>query len=405
MGRGNFAPFLGCEMEMNDDRQLYSTEIKELLRESLSRMIEGEFSSHTDDPVFVTRQSYPMFARVESLPLYPKLIPEVILSWAKLDTTQEFRPEDILVLDLETSGLGRGRTVAIMIGLGYFQDGEFYVEQIFLPDFDAEEHSFDRLRELCESRSLLITFNGKTFDVPVLESRLLYHQIWLNLRELQHLDLLHIARRLWKRKLPSCALETIEYYVLGHIRDQELDLPGCDIPQAYFDYLTTGETELIKRIFMHNQDDILHTAALFTLICDSCNYPPAQGLDPRIDYHALARLHLSQEQPDLAKRILLDMLSQGMVNPEALHELGTIFKREKDIEQALASYQIAADLRHPPSMLECAKILERQKDYSQALALSQEVLSLEEGRYMRDSKLVFEVQKRINRLQRKLGKK
>ena len=175
--------------------------------------------------------------------------------------------------------------------------------------------------------------------------------------------------------------------------------------RSYFDYLTTGETELIKRIFMHNQDDILHTAALFTLICDSCNYPPAQGLDPRIDYHALARLHLSQEQPDLAKRILLDMLSQGMVNPEALHELGTIFKREKDIEQALASYQIAADLRHPPSMLECAKILERQKDYSPALALSQEVLSLEEGRYMRDPKLIFEVQKRINRLQRKLGKK
>ncbi|MCB5255630.1 MAG: ribonuclease H-like domain-containing protein [Candidatus Cloacimonadaceae bacterium] len=391
-------------MDMDDDRQLYAAEIKELLHESLSRKIKGEFSAHSDDPVFITRESYPMFTKIDNLPLYPKYIPELILSWAKLDTVQNFVPEDILVLDLETTGLGRGQTVAIMIGLGYYQDGEFFVEQIFLPDPDAEEHSFDRLRQLCESRCLLITFNGKSFDVPVLESRLLYHQIWLNLRQMQHLDLLHIARRLWKRKLPSCALETIEYYVLGHIRDQELDMAGGDIPQTYFHYLTTGETELIKRIFVHNHHDILHTAALFTLICDSCKYPPESGLDPRIDYHALARLYLSQKQPEMAKRILLDMLSQTLVIPEALYELGTIFKREKDMEQALATYQIGAELQHPPSMLETAKILERQKDFAQALTLSQRILSLEQGRYMQNSRLLSELQKRINRLQKKLEK-
>ncbi|MCB5262151.1 MAG: ribonuclease H-like domain-containing protein [Candidatus Cloacimonetes bacterium] len=391
-------------MDMNEDRQLYSIEIKELLRESLSRMIPGEFSAHAQDPVFITRQSYPMLTKVDNLPLYPDSIPELILSWAKLDPAQSFTPEDILVLDLETSGLGRGRTVAIMIGLGYYQDGEFFVEQIFLPDFDAEEHSFDRLRQLCETRSLLITFNGKSFDLPVLESRLLYHQIWLNLRDLQHLDLLHIARRLWKRKLPSCALETIEYYVLGHIRDQELDLPGAQVPQTYFHYLATGETKLIKRVFVHNQDDILHTAALFTLICDSCNYPPVNNLDARIDYHALARLYLSQQQPETAKRILQDLLAQGIVNTEVLYELATIYKREKDIEQALATYQLAAELRHPPSMLECAKILERQKDFAGALSLSQDILVIEEGRYMRDSRLIFEVQKRSSRLQKKLVK-
>lgn len=388
---------------MNEDRQPDFTEIKELLRESLSGMIEGEFSSHPDDPVFITRQSYPMHCKADNLPLYPSQIPELILSWAKLDPAQKFAPEDILVLDLETTGLGRGRTLAIMIGLGYYQDGEFYVEQIFLPDPDAEEHSFDRLRQLCESRSLLITFNGKSFDVPVLESRLLYHQIWLNLRGLQHLDLLHIARRLWKRKLPSCALETIEFYVLGQVRDQTLDMPGADIPQAYFNYLATGEMELIKRIFVHNHHDILHTAALFTLICDSCDYPPEQGLDSRIDYHALARLYLSQQQPAMAKRILLDLLSQAIINPEILYELGSIYKREKDIGQALATYQIAAELQHPPSMLETAKILERQKDFGGALALSQRILSLEQGRYMRDSRLIFDLQKRINRLQRKLA--
>ena len=114
-------------------------------------------------------------------------------------------------MDLETTGLRSNGIFAFMIGLGYYENEQYIVEQIFLPDPEAELNSFDRLIELIKEKSLLITFNGKTFDVPVLESRLLYHQIWLNLREMEHLDLLHIARRLWKNKLPSCALETLEF--------------------------------------------------------------------------------------------------------------------------------------------------------------------------------------------------
>jgi uncharacterized protein len=391
-------------MDMNEDRDMYSQELKELLRESISRMIPGEYSPHKDDPIYITRESYPMQTKIDNLPLYPQAIPPVILSWAKLDPELERLQEDILVLDLETTGLGRGGTLAFMIGLGYYENGEFIVEQLFLPDPDAEEHSFERLQELCESHSLLITFNGKSFDLPVLESRLLYHQIWLNLRNLEHLDLLHIARRLWKRKLPSCALETIEYYVLGHIRDRELDIEGGDIPQTYFHYLMTGEADLIQRIFVHNHHDILHTAALFALICDSCHYPPESGMDPRIDYHALARLYLSQGQHDIAKRILIDMLAQGMISAEVLYELGLIYKRGQELEQALESFEIAADLQHPPSMLECAKLYEKKKLLELALSLSQRMLSLETGRYRPNDRLISKLEKRISRLQRKIAK-
>jgi len=405
MGRLKLAPvFLGVAMaDMNQDRDLYSAELKELLRLSLVRSIGGKFSAHETDPYFYTSEAYPMATKIDNLPLYPQEIPDLVLDWAHFDPDKARAMEDILVLDLETTGLGRGGTIAIMIGLGYYEKGEFFVEQVFLPDPDAEEHSLDRLRELVETRSLLITFNGKTFDVPVLESRLLYHQLWLDLRQMEHLDLLHLARRLWKRKLPSCALETIEYYVLGHIRDKELDIEGGDIPQSYFHYLMTGDAEMIKRVFIHNHHDILHTAALFTLICDSCAYPPPGGMDTRIDYHALAKLYQSQNRPDITRRILVDLIASGEIRSEVLYDLGMIYKKEGAADDALNSFSIATDLLHPPSMLEYAKGLEKKKEYPAALRVSERLLALEKGRYMLNHKAIADLEHRIERLRRKVS--
>lgn len=390
--------------DMNTDRELYSSELKQMLRESLLRHVDGQFSQHPQDPYFFTRESYPMHTRIDNLPLYPAEIPEVLLTWAKLDPTLLRRKEDILVLDLETTGLGRGGTVAIMIGLGYYEGDEFFVEQIFLPDPDAEEHSFDRLRELVESRSLLITFNGKTFDVPVLESRLLYHQIWLNLRKMEHLDLLHLARRLWKRKLPSCALETLEFYILGHVRDKELDIEGGDIPQTYFHFLLTGEGELIRKVFIHNHHDILHTAALFTLICDSIAYPPPAGMDIRIDYHALARLYQSQNCEVTAKRILVDLLAKGQISADVVYDLGLVYKKEKDLSSAEECFAIGAGLDSPPALLEYVKLLEKRKAYTEALEACERLMRIEQGRYLLSSKRIADLQKRLERLQSRLDK-
>ncbi len=391
--------------DMNSDKDLYATELRALLREALKLAIEGEFSSHKENPYYYTRKAYPMLTEIDKLPLYPESFPEVLLTWAGLDTAIERKREEILVFDLETTGLGRGETLAFMIGLGYYEGDSFVVEQIFLPDPEAETSSFDRLIELLQSKSLLITFNGKTFDVPVLESRLLYHQIWLNLRSMEHLDLLHIARRLWKKKLPSCALETIEFYVLGHIRDKELDIEGGLIPQTYFQYLVNGDPELVRRIFIHNHHDILHTAALFTLICNSIGYPPAAGMDNRIDYHALAMLYNSQSQPETAKRILVDLLAQGVISADITRDLGMFYKREGDIDSACECFAIAADLACPLAMLELSKLQENKlKQYSKALETAEKLHAYLMSRYIVDSKKVAAAELRIQRLQRKLGK-
>lgn len=391
-------------MDMDKDRDLFGTEIKEMLRESIQRVVKGSFSSHDDDPVFYTRESYPGKTRIEELPLYPKGIPDVIRSWANLYAKTNYAPEDILVLDLETTGLGRSGTLAFMIGLGYYERDQFWVEQIFLPDPDAEEHSFERLQELMRERSLLITFNGKSFDVPVLEARLLYHQIWLDIRSMEHLDLLHLARRLWKRKLPGCALETIEFYILGHIRDQELDISGGDVPQTYFNFLSTGDAESIRRVFVHNHHDILHSAALFALICDSCKYPPENGMDIRVDYHALARLYQSQGKDDTARQVLVDLLARGEVNADIAHDLGLIYKKAGEAEDALSAFEIAAALEHVPALIEAAKILEKQKEFERALQYSDRALALEQGRFMLNHRLLADIQKRLQRLDKRLAK-
>ena len=389
--------------DMNTDKELYASELRTMLREALAMAIEGEFSAHVESPYFYTKKAYPMQTEIDNLPLYPHHLPEVLLTWAGLDTQLVRNKEEILVFDLETTGLGRGETLAFMIGLGYYENDQFVVEQIFLPDPDAEVSSFDRLITLLQSKSLLITFNGKTFDVPVLESRLLYHQIWLNLRAMEHLDLLHIARRLWKNKLPSCALETIEFYILGHIRDKELDIEGSEIPQTYFQYLVNGDPELVRRIFIHNHHDILHTAALFTLICDSVDYPPPHGMDIRIDYHALAMLYKSQNQPETAKRILVDMLSNSMINKDVTRDLGLFYKKEGDLASAVDCFQIACDLNCPLAMLELCKLQENHlKDYIAALKTTEKLRNYLLSRYIVETKKVAAVELRIERLQKKI---
>lgn len=382
----------------------FQVEMKELLRACIRRDFEGEFSAHESDTVFIRRTRHPMSMRFEGFPIYAESVPKIIKSWAKFDEGFEFSLEDMLFLDLETSGLGRSGTLAFLIGLGYYEEEHFVVEQIFLPDPDAEENSFDRLRELLESRSIILSFNGKSFDIPVLESRLLYHHIWLNLREIAHLDVLHLARRMWKRRLSSCALENIEYYILDHPRCPETDIPGAQVPQAYQDFLYSGETELLRRIFAHNHDDILYLAILFALIADNASYPPKAGKDHRIDYHALARLYESVGEMKTARRILIDLISEGFVSADIAYDLGMILKKERDHATALEAFEMAAELSHGDAMTEAAIILERDKRLDEALSYALKAQAYESSRYKPNTRKLEALSKRIKRLETKLNR-
>ena len=169
--------------------------------------------------------------------------------------------KDILIFDLETTGLAGGTgTYPFLIGFGYFDDQGIQLRQYFLPDFGREISAYLDMRKLLSNRKILLTYNGKSFDYPLLRNRLIMNRLENPLEDYKHLDLLHLARRVWKDSLPSCSLETIEEEIFLFRRWQDID--GALIPQAYFNYLHSGETDQIKRIINHNQQDIISLARL-----------------------------------------------------------------------------------------------------------------------------------------------
>src|ERR1700682_336211 len=176
-------------------------------------------------------------------------------------------PERWLFLDTETTGLAGGTgTYAFLIGLAWWDAGGLQVEQLFMRDF-AEEHSvLCQLASRLSERPVLVTFNGKTFDWPLLENRFIMTRAIAVPRLVAHLDLLHPARALWKFRLGSVRLIELERHVLaptilGWCRDD--DVSSKFIPQFYFDYLRGGPPEPLTGIARHNQLDLRGVAALF----------------------------------------------------------------------------------------------------------------------------------------------
>jgi uncharacterized protein YprB with RNaseH-like and TPR domain len=387
------------------DPESFGEDIRKMIHKALLGTIKGEFSAHKDYPVYCTKKKYRQSTMTEGLPILIPHIPDVILSWAGIED-KTITHDDLLILDLETTGLSRGGgMIAFMIGIGYYENDSFYVEQYFLPEPDAEFNAFDLILPHLEKKAVLVTFNGKSFDLPVLESRFLHNQLWVDLRSKLHIDLLHLARRLWKKKVPSCALETLEYYILGHIRDKELDIEGSVIPQTYFNFLINGDPELLKRIFIHNQTDVLHTAALFAMICEQIDYPLPDDRDIRIDYHAVGRLYSSQGRKAEAMHILTALADENYLTPDLVYDLGIMHKKDKNWAEAEQFFRQGSDLMHPSCMLELCILLEQKnKDFVNALLIAEALsFNLLSDPYGNEKKLT-DLEKRIARLKNKIDK-
>lgn len=212
---------------------------------------------------------------------------------SKGDNAVPIDPEKCLFFDLETTGLAGGAgTFAFLLGFGMIREGRVYVDQYFLPDYGREYYLFKQLTELFARFDFLISYNGKSYDLPLLKNRFILNQMEHDFDRLKHLDLLHIVRRIWKDSLASCDLISIERHVLN--RRRQNDIPGFMIPQAYFDFLRSGVVHEVKRLIEHNYYDIVSLAELF-IVLDKIEENPASLKDAR----ALIRLaKLAFEQKD-----------------------------------------------------------------------------------------------------------
>jgi len=161
-----------------------------------------------------------------------------------------------LLLDLETTGLSGGTgVVPFLVGLGYYRNDKFWISQFFLGDLAEEGRMIGELRQFFTQMNFqsVVTFNGKGFDLPLLETRFILHRQPFQLSSLPHLDFLYSARSLWRYKHESCRLYNLSLQVVR--ADRSEDIPSAEIPWRYFQYLKTGNFSLMEPVLYHNQED------------------------------------------------------------------------------------------------------------------------------------------------------
>lgn len=193
----------------------------------------------------------------------------------------------VVFLDTETTGLSGGTgTYVFMVGLGFFDAEQFVVRQYFMRHHAEEPAMLAALADELRRFAAVVTFNGKAFDLPLLQTRFTQSRLRPRLPTDLHLDVLHAARRFWRDRLDSCSLGAIEAAILGHARER--DVPSWMIPELYFRYVRGGSARPMARVFEHNLHDILSLAAVTCRLGRILGAPTA-GADVH-DLFAVARL-------------------------------------------------------------------------------------------------------------------
>ncbi|MCI5846099.1 MAG: ribonuclease H-like domain-containing protein [Clostridiales bacterium] len=299
--------------------------------------------------------------------------PELLQSLYGCAFSRETQKEDILFLDTETTGLSGGAgTVAFQVGAGYFTQSGFVVEQWLMHDYSQEAMLLAALNGLMKRFSVICTFNGRTFDVPLLKTRFLMNRIAGPRIPAIHADVLYPARRVWKLRLKSCTLGHLEEELLGVIRED--DLPGALVPQAYFQYLKDGNFAPMERILAHNRQDIVSLAQLFFFLYQQAKHP--EQMNHAEDLFSLARSLEKQGQRESAVKCYR-LLSKGSLRAQGFAALARDARRQGQTDAAVKLYQ--AMLRRGEQPVEScealAKLYEHQlKDPAQAISYTRQAL-------------------------------
>jgi hypothetical protein len=316
-----------------------------------------------------------------------------------------FDLREAVFLDTETTGLAGGAgTAAFLIGVGNVEGDRFRVRQYFMRDYHEEPALLHALAEDLARFSRIVTFNGKMFDLPLLEARYRLNRSRFPMSGAPHFDLLHPARRLWKARLESCRLQSLEAQLIGLRRAG--DIAGELIPQVYFDWVRRRDARALVKVFRHNRDDIVSLAALSILACQWVEEQRAE--DPR-DVLSLAQVlerARLYERSDEQYRRAADQ-GQGPLRNAALLGLAARSKRARDFGEAAGLWAAAAEAGEPLAMHELAMHHEhRTRDLEAALQVVDRALDVLDGRDdPRARRLAADFWRRRERLVRKQGRR
>jgi len=377
---------------------------------SIDSVVAGTFIPTPRGEVFIAEQTYPDGYIYGASPLTSSFPLAAMSQWAKDPQIEQLSLSKFAFLDTETSGLSGGTgTYAFMVGVARFIDGQYVLKQFFMRDPAEEPALLEGLANFLAPCEALVTFNGKAFDAPLLSTRYRLHQIPIPYKDYSHLDLLPLARRLWRDRLESRALKYLEEHVLGLTRSSE-EVPGYEVPWLYFDYLRTGDARPLAGVFYHNAMDVVAMAALLAHMNDMLESPYDGKVQHGLDFVALGKLFEDLGHWEDAARLFerglefeLDESDFGL----AVKRLSILQKRRGDLGEAVRLWEESARRGHLYAFIELAKHYEhRERDVKSALKWTRSALKRVEKTdmpaYIRNH-WMHEVEHRLERLNRKAG--
>ena len=327
----------------------------------------------------------------------------------------------MVFIDLETTGLSGGAgTVAFLVGCGFYDLGAFQVRQFLLTSYSAERALLTAVAEFFDDAELIVSYNGKTFDVPVMETRWQFHRMEMPLEGVPHFDTLHTARRLWKPRGEDqtdggCRLSTLERTLFDVRRVG--DVPGFEIPSRFFQFMRTGDPRPLEPVLEHNRLDLVSLAAVTARAVRLVE----EGADGCIDGPEALAVGRIYERAGLVDRAegcyRRASASESIeVKCESLYRLGLRYRRERRFSEAADLWREIVSLTELKSIrrnttaaalrqfaVEALAIHHEHRDVDLEAARELALFGLKEDREVgRDSRRADGYRHRLARLERKL---
>lgn len=362
-------------------QDLLTPEPSKSLVHSIQNVLPGDWWQTANGEVYFVETRYAADMVVGKVGIRPMVPLDIITDWAQTPDIAQLALERFAFIDIETTGLSGGAgTYAFLIGAGRFEGDQFRLVQFFLQNPSQETALLQALEEYLAPCQSVVSYNGKTFDVPIINARYITNGFPPLLRDTAHIDLLHLARRIWKLRLSRCTLGDLEVNILGMQRSEQ-DVPGWMVADLYFEYLRTGDARPLRGVFYHNEVDVVSLAALLSHLAEIVTHPFETSNLHSLDLVSVGRLfeHLGRlekaagvyrfalEQTDLPQDVYWDTAKR----------LSFVFKRRGDIEPAMKLWQEAAGHNFVFACEELAKYYEHnQKDFYTAMVWTDKALNM-----------------------------
>ena len=322
------------------------------------QVVETEFGTH-----FETERLYERHRRHGSVDISDLAeLPPHLLSAISEGTVRDAPAERWAFLDTETTGLAGGTgTYAFLVGIGRIAREGFRIRQFFMRDYAEEPSLLNAVARHLADFQVLVTYNGKAYDQPLLETRYRLARAKPPFGRMEHLDLLFGARRLWKLRFESCRLVDLENQVLGV--ERQGDLPGEMIPYVYFEYLRTKEAFRLVPVFHHNAMDILTLACLAGIVPRAFLAPGEAAYGHGAEMVGLARWLRKAERLADAVELFRRAIDRGLRDELLFRTMWDVALLEKKQGRDDAALAVLADLAASPNPFRCAALEELAKHY------------------------------------------